>query len=71
MKKELIKVGERYATRNGGNFFGEIVMELTKVENSTSQDGYGYFTTKELMHRRKHHKARAWWFKEQCRLIRN
>lgn len=69
MKKtteELIKVGDKFKTKGMGHVFHGEIIEIKKVENPDSEDGFGYFDTKKLIHRRKHQKARIWWFLQFC-----
>lgn len=69
MKKNLVNVGDRFAAQKG-NFFDGIIITINKVENPTSQDGYGYWKTEKLMHRKKNQKARIWWLLEECTKIK-
>ena len=66
MTRDKIKIGEVYRTKGEGNFFHGIDLIINKVENPESLDGLGHFRTENLMHRRKNHTARIWWFKEFC-----
>lgn len=61
-----IQKGSIFRTKNAGDFFGAINIIIDKVENPESLDGFAYFSTRERMHNRKHHKCRIWWLKDFC-----
>lgn len=60
-----IKVGDKFVPKYAGNVHQE-VMTILKVEDSESPDGWAYWDSKELINRKKHHKARIWWFQRDC-----
>lgn len=63
-----INKGDKFITKNEGNAFGHLVMlikEVTKIENGL--DAMVHFTTPIVIHRRKNHTARFWWFRDYCK----
>ena len=67
----LINVGDVFETKSSDHLYSKEKIIIKKVENATSKDGWGYFDTKELYHRRKYnYKARIWWFMEFCKKIK-
>lgn len=65
-KEILIKVGDVFKTKSDNIFSGELI-KIKSVENPTSKDGYGFFDTANLIHRKKYnHSCRIWWFLEMC-----
>ena len=63
----LVRIGEKFRTKNGGHVYGDEIIVIKGVENPHSTDGFVYFDTKEKIHRRKYnHTARIWWILEMC-----
>ena len=57
---KTISVGDKYITTNPGNAFGGERIVVSKVENADSLDGFVYFRTEKLIHRRKNQCVRVW-----------
>ena len=72
-----VKIGQRYATKEAGNFFANEVMTVLKVENGKGEsvkgtndaDGFVYWRSSKKMHNRINQSGRVWWFKDHCVLI--
>jgi len=63
---ELVSVGDEFVTKSKLNAHAGEVIKIIKVENPERRDGWGYWRTEKRVGGRKNHRARIWWFLDEC-----